>query len=145
MGQIITALGIIGNVIIVHLMLYRGWTGRLPWFAITSALAVLVDCLCYFIHGFEHSLYAPVRVFVIYWMFPLLFCRCAWEAWRVGVKWLEYLMLIQVGIAAVALFAHLHGDQHTVYEVEWFAIYVDLAGILLCIWKFRKEANYERP
>ncbi len=142
MTDIIVAFGIIGNIIIVLLMLYRGWAGRLQWFAIMTALAVLVDCLCYFIHGFDHQLYAPLRVFMLYWLFPILEAVCAWEAHWVGIRWLEKLMLVQVGLAVIALLAHLHGDSMTVYRLEMFIIYVNLAGIIWCISKFRKEANY---
>ena len=143
MADIITALGIIGNVIIVLLMLYRGWTGRLQWFAMMTALAVLVDCLYWFIHGFDHMLAIPIRLFVQYWMFPVLMLGCAFEAWRIRMKWLEYFLLIRVGLAVVAAAAHLHGDKWTIYRIEMFVIYYELAGMLLCIWKFRGEPRYE--
>ncbi len=146
MADIIVGSTIIGNVIIVLLMLYRGWVGRLSWFTSMTALAVLIDCLFYFIHGFDHSLYAPLRTFIVYWLFPILMCFCVFEAALIGLKWLEYLMLIQVALAAVSLFAHLHADKITIYQLEWFMIYANLAGIVLCILKFRGECNYEpRP
>jgi hypothetical protein len=144
MAEIIVSSTIIGNLILMWLLIWQGWSGRLQWFTVMTALAVLVDCLCYFIHGFQHALYAPVRIFVIYLMFPLLEAVCAFEAWRVGFKWLEWLMLIQVGLAIITLLAHLHGDSRTVYELEIYATYVNLAGIIVCILMFRNEANYAR-
>ena len=145
MAEIITAFGIIGNVIIVLLMLYKGWTGRLQWFAMMSALAVLVDCLYYFVHGFDHQMSSVLRVFVQYWLFPLFMVACAIEAWRVRIYWLEYFLLIRVGLAVIAGAAHLHGDPWAIYRIEMFVIYYELAGMLLTIWMFRKEADYARP
>ncbi len=143
MADIIVAITLIGNVFIVLLLLHRGWSGRLQWFTVTTALAVLVDCLFYFIHGFDHKMYGPLRVFVVYWMFPLLECVCAWEAALVGVWWLERLMLLQVALAAVTLFAHLHGDVFAVYRLEMFVVYVNLCGILFSIWKLKGECTYD--
>jgi hypothetical protein len=144
MTAILVASAIIGNLILVWLLIWHGWIGRLQWLSITTGLAVLVDCLAYFIHGFDHKLYEPLRVFVIYWMFPILELLCAWEAAWVGFKWLEWLMLVQVGLAVIGGLAHLHGDPWPIYRLEIFADWVDVAGIMLCVWMFRGEANYER-
>ncbi len=144
MAEILVAITLIGNVFIVLLLLHRGWSGRLQWFTVTTALAVLVDCLFYFVHGAIHQMYGPLRVFVVYWMFPLLECVCAWEAALVGVRWLERLMCLQVALSAVTLFAHLHGDVFAVYRLEMFVVYVNLAGILFSIYKLRNEVDYAR-
>lgn len=143
MNDLIVAITIISNVFLCLLLLYRGWSGRLQWFTLTTGLAVLLDALFYFIHGLAHSLYAPLRIFVVYWLFLILFALCSWEAHRVGVKWLEYLMLIQVGVAVVALVAHLHGDAYAVYRIEMGVVYLNLGGILLSIWKLRGAPRYE--
>ncbi len=134
---------IVCNGILVTVLLFRGWSGRLQWFTLTTILAVIVDCLFHFIHGFAHQWAAPMRIFVQYWLFPLLFLRCAWEAHRVRISWLEYLLLIQVGLAAVACAAHLHGDKWTIYRIEIFNIYFNIAGILSSIFRLRGEPRYE--
>lgn len=143
MNAILISIGIIGNVILVVLLLWREWYSRLPWFTFMSALAVVIDCLAYFIHGFDHSLYNPLRIFMIYWLFPILEFICAWEAFRVRLKWLEWLMLIQVAVALVGLFAYGGGNKRTIYQLEIFADWLECAGIILSIWKFRGERLYE--
>src|ERR1700743_820492 len=102
MNEIIVLTTVIGNVFLGLLLIGRGWSGRLQWFTITTILAVLVDCAFHWIHGFAHSLYAPSRIALQYWTFPALEAVCAWEAYCVGLEWLEKLMLIQVGLAIVA-------------------------------------------
>jgi hypothetical protein len=144
MDDIIVVTTIIGNIIIALLMVWRGWAGRLQWFTLTTILAVAVDALFYWVHGFAHSIYGPSRVFLVYWAFPLLETVCIWEAYCVKVKWLEYLLLIQVGLAVIGLFTHLHGDVWTIYYIEMFTVYFNLLAMIYVIIRFSKEVNYER-
>ena len=102
MAEIIVAMTIISNAILCLVLLYRGWSGRLQWFTVMTCLAVVVDFLFYFIHTLSHWLYSPARIAVQYWMFPVLMLFCAWEAARIGMKWLEYLMLLQLAPAVCA-------------------------------------------
>lgn len=143
MFDILVASAILGNLILCWLLVWRGWVGRLPWFTLMTGAAVLVDVSFSYIHGVAHGLYAPLRIFIIYWLFPLWEIVCAWEAWRVGLKWLEYLMLIQVGLAVVACAAHLHGDIWTVYYLECFNVMFNLLGIWYCCFRFSQEPRYD--
>lgn len=145
MAEIIVFLGILGNLILCLLLVWRGWSGRLQLFTIMTGLAVLVDVVFNYIHGFAHSLYGPARIFMIYWLFPIFEGLCAWEAFRVGLTWLENLLLIQVGLAVVALAAHLHGDLLTIYRIEIFNCYFDIFGVTYCILRLKGEPTYARP
>jgi hypothetical protein len=136
---------IAGNTILCLLLVGRGWAGRLQCFTILTGLAVAVDASFYFIHGFAHWMYGPLRIATCYWLFPILEAFAAWEAWRVSVKWLEYLLLVQVGLAIVGGAAHLHGDPWGVYYLEMFAIWFNLLGIIYSIYRFSKEVDYARP
>lgn len=136
---------IAGNASLCLLLLWRGWSGRLGWFTFMTGLAGVMDCLFHFIHDFSHYLYAPLRIFVVYWMFNVLTALVVYEAWRVRVRWLEWLFSVQLFVSLIALFAHQHGDKATVYWIEMFYVYLNLCGILWCIMKFKGEPRYEPP
>ena len=46
--KIVTVLTMISNTILVLFLLFRGWSARLQWLTITSALAVIADFLFFF-------------------------------------------------------------------------------------------------
>ncbi len=146
MRDIIVAITILGNVILVGALIKNHWLLRTKWLVITSSLAIFADICFQYIHIIAHWLYAPARLVTIYWGFNILFALIAFEAFRWRMKWLEYLFLVQLSISLTALFAHGHGDKHTVDQLEWFTIWMNLAGIVFCIWKFKGELRYDpRP
>jgi hypothetical protein len=144
MAAILVAITLLGNIFLLWMLLWQGWSGRLQWLTITTALAVLTDVLFHYIHCLAHYLYGPYRLMALYWLFNVLFALCAYEGWKVRMKWLEYLFLIQLSISLVALFAHKHGDSTTVYWIEIFNTWFNVLGILLCIWMLRGECTYEQ-
>jgi hypothetical protein len=143
MADIIVACTLLGNIFLVWLLVWRGWSGRLQWLTLTTTLAILTDVIFHYIHSIAHYLYGPWRLIAIYWLFNVLFALCAFEGFRLRMKWLEYLFLIQLFLSLVALFAHKHGDPTTVYWIEIFNTWVNVLGIILCIWMFRGEPLYD--
>lgn len=133
----------VSNVGLCFLLVFRGWSGRLQWMTLWTALAVAADALFWSLHATHHSLYAPLRIFAQYWLFNILMGLVIFEAWRVGVKWLEYLVGIQLAMSFVALYAHLHGDRWAVYYIECFNVTFNLLGIWYCAYRFRGENRYE--
>lgn len=140
--ETLTVLTMSGNTALCLLLIWRGWSGRLQFFTLLTGLAVAVDFAFYFIHGLAHWLYAPLRICVQYWLFPVLYIFAAWEAWKVKVGWLEYLLLIQVAMAVVAGLSHINGDKWTVYYLEMSMVYVNLFGIIYSIYRFSDEVDY---
>lgn len=88
-------------------------------------------------------MYVPLRIFTIYWLFNILMALVVFEAWRVGVRWLEWLVSVQLMMSLVALFAHRHGDAWTVYYLEIANIIFNLLSIWFCIFKLKGEPRYE--
>lgn len=143
MSTIILLSTVVGNLILCLLLLVRGWAARLRWLTMMTGLAVILDFLFHFIHDFSHHLYAPLRIFVIYWLSSILYGLVIFEAWRAKIEWLEWLMSVQFLMGVVALFAHQHGDKVAVYRIEIFNCWLNLFGIIWCIVKFRGEPRYE--
>lgn len=135
---------IAGNASLCLLLLWRGWAGRLGWFTFMTGLAVLVEAAGQYIHGFYHHMYGPLRILLIYWLFNVLLALCIFEAYRVRVKWLEWLLSIQLLVSIVALFEHQHGDPIGVYYSEMVNCWLNIGGIALCLYRFRGEASYNR-
>lgn len=136
------ALTLSGNVIL-GLMLWRnGWYIRFGWLTASAWLSVLSDLVLQHAKYHVHPHFEPLRQFLFYTVFVMLYVCIIWEGWRWKNKAVEYLTGGELFL--LILWLSLRGVKPWwAYYSQFVAVGFNLVCIIWFIIIFRREAHYE--